>query len=81
VEDGQSLRNWTCKHSNQLHTLEFEGNQADGVAAQRSLFSLLLLTLQLSIVRSPLKASLGVGTVLNDFNNGEQNGTSNSVSL
>jgi len=73
------MRSWAGKHSNQIHTLKFEGNQADGVAAQRSRSSLLLLVLQASIVRFALKASLGVGTVVNVFNSGEQIWTYHTV--
>lgn len=58
-----------------------ERSQAVGGAAQHSHPSLLRLMLQPSIVRSALKVSLVVGTVLNVINNGEQIWTFHTVTL
>lgn len=58
-----------------------EASQTIEGAAQRPRPGVLRLMLQPSIVRSALKVSLVVGTILNVINNGEQIWTAHTVTL
>jgi hypothetical protein len=64
-----------------MKSTRFEPSDETMAAAEASRPGVLMLTLQPRIVRSALKVSLVVGTVLNLVNNGEQWWTSHEVNL